>query len=537
MKIRIDRREFLRKSGEGIVWIGVPALAAGCAAGTPPETRTALSAAAPPASKPAAAGAGDPGRRAGASATAFDAFGVGGELLRKTIARGLSRGGDFCEVYLQHSVTHTIGLEDGQVNRASTTIDLGAGIRVLKGESTGFAYCEDLGERALLETAATAAGVADLGGRVPKARPLVRVKVPSSYTVDVPWTRVAIGEKLPIATRAERTARARDSRIAKVTVGLQDETTRTLVATSEGLLVEDDRPMALLWVLCVAEQKGRTEVSSQSGSSRDGKRFFEERTVDRIATEAADYTVLLFDATTAPVGQLPVVLAPGIPGILLHEAIGHGMEADFNRKGISIYAGRIGQRIAPREVTIVDAGEGRLRGSLDVDDEGAATESTTLVEGGVLKTYLHDRISSKHYGLKGTGSGRRQSFRFPPVPRMRNTYMKNGPHKPEEIIASVEKGLYAELFSNGQVFIGAGDFTFYLKHGRLIEKGKLTRVVKDANLIGNGPKVLETVSMVGDDLQVFSGGGYCGKDGQTVPVGFGLPTIKATGMSIGGRRA
>jgi len=213
------------------------------------------------------------------------------------------------------------------------------------------------------------------------------------------------------------------------------------------------------------------------------------------------------------------------------------MEADFNRKGISIYAKRMGQRIAPKEVTIIDGGEGRIRGSINIDDEGTPTESTVLVEKGILRSYLHDRISARHYGVKGTGSGRRQSFRFPPVPRMRNTYMLKGPHKPEEIISSVERGLYAEMFSNGQVFIGAGDFTFYLKHGRLIERGKLTAVVKDANLIGSGPRVLEQVSMVGDDLQLFSGGGYCGKDGQRVPVGFGLPTIKVGAISVGGRRS
>jgi TldD protein len=231
-----------------------------------------------------------------------------------------------------------------------------------------------------------------------------------------------------------------------------------------------------------------------------------------------------------------VVLAPGISGILLHEAIGHGMEADFNRKRISIYSGRIGQRIAPPMVTIVDdATNPGMRGSLNVDDEGAAGERTVLVDGGVLRSYLHDRISASHFGTPRTGSGRRESFRFPPVPRMRNTYLLPGPHNRQAIIASVEKGLYAELFWNGQVQIGAGDFTFYLKHGWLIEGGKLSRRVKDANLIGNGPKVLEQVQMVGDDLAFYSGSGYCGKDGQRVPVGFGLPTIKVGGISVGGR--
>jgi TldD protein len=248
--------------------------------------------------------------------------------------------------------------------------------------------------------------------------------------------------------------------------------------------------------------------------------------------------VLLFDAVSPPAGEYPVVLAPGLSGILLHEAIGHGMEADFNRKGVSVYADRIGTRIAPPHVTIVDDGTNeKMRGSINIDDEGAAAQRTVLVEGGILRSYMHDRISASHYKVDRTASGRRESFRFPPVPRMRNTYMMPGPHKRDEIIASVKKGLYAEMFTNGQVQIGAGDFTFYLKHGRLIEDGKLTRVVKDANLIGSGPKVLESIEMVADDLEMFSGAGYCGKDGQRIPVGFGLPTARAGAISVGGRGA
>jgi TldD protein len=323
-----------------------------------------------------------------------------------------------------------------------------------------------------------------------------------------------------------------------VTIYLSDTTSRILVANSDGLLAEDDRPMALLVASCVAQDQGKVEVGYQTGSSRDGLGFFSNQLVDRVAHEAADYTTMLFDAVEAPVGELPVVLAPGVTGILLHEAMGHGFEADFNRKGISIYADRVGKKIAPDFVTIYDDGTNeRLRGSINIDDEGTAGQKTPLVEKGILRSYMHDRISANHYKTKSTGSGRRQSFRYPPVPRMRNTYMINGPHKPEEIIKSVKKGLYAEVFSNGQVQIGAGDFTFFLKHGRMIEDGKLTKVVKDANLIGSGPKVLEAVQMVGDDMQMFSGGGMCGKDGQRVPVGFGLPTVKAGGMSIGGRRS
>ncbi|HUU02226.1 MAG TPA: TldD/PmbA family protein [Myxococcota bacterium] len=510
----MNRRDFLKVVGTGAAVVSVPALMSGC-------TTQAIK----------------PDMQVGAHGTYFDQFGVDTGLIRRTLEKGLSRGGDFSDVFLQHKIEHWVGMEDGEVNRAYTTVDLGAGIRVLKGDATGFAYCEDLTEQALLAAAATAAAVADSSAAA-KQQPLAAVKVENHYTIEVPWTDVGIDKKLPIIKRTNQKARGRDKRIIKVTIYLSDTTSRILVANSEGLLVEDDQPMALLVANCVAQDKGKTEVGYQTGSSRDDLRFFSDPLVDRVAQEAADYTTMLFDAVEPPVGELPVVLAPGVTGILLHEAMGHGFEADFNRKGISIYANRIGKKIAPDFVTIFDdATNERLRGSINIDDEGMEGQRTVLVENGILRSYMHDRISANHYRTKSTGSGRRQSFRYPPVPRMRNTYMINGPHKPEEIIKSVKKGLYAEVFSNGQVQIGAGDFTFFLKHGRMIEDGKLTHVVKDANIIGSGPKVLEAVKMVGDDMQMFSGSGWCGKDGQRVPVGFGLPTVKAGGMSIGGRRS
>jgi TldD protein len=510
----MNRRDFLKVVGTGAAVVSVPALMSGC-------TRAMMK----------------PDREAGAHGTYFDQFGVDTGLIRRTLEKGLSRGGDFSDVFLQHTIEHWVGMEDGEVNRAYTTVDLGAGIRVLKGDATGFAYCEDLTEQALLAAAETAAAVADSKAAA-EPQSLAAVKVENRYIVEVPWTDVGIDKKLPIIERTNQKARGRDKRIIKVTIYLSDTTSRILVANSEGLLAEDDQPMALLVASCVAQDQGKTEVGYQSGSARDGLHFFSDQLVDRVAHEAADYTTMLFNAVEAPVGEMPVVLAPGITGILLHEAMGHGFEADFNRKGISIYADRIGKKIAPEFVTIYDDGTNeRLRGSINIDDEGAPAQRTALVEKGILRSYMHDRISADHYKVKSTGSGRRESFRFPPVPRMRNTYMINGPHKPEEIIKSVKKGLYAEVFSNGQVQIGAGDFTFFLKHGRLIEDGTLTRVVKDANLIGSGPKVLEAVTMVGDDMEMFSGGGWCGKDGQRVPVGFGLPTVKAGAISIGGRQS
>ena len=534
MSKSIRRRDFL--GGAGIALVSLPVWAAGCASrsqliarpgvGVPPRAPSPPRGPLPPVAPPVAAAPGY-----------FERFGVDQGLLTRTIDRGLGRSGDFCEVFLQHKVSHWVGLEDGEVNRAYTTVALGAGVRVLKGDATGFAYTEDLSEASLAAAATTAAAVAD-GPASSRRGPLTAVAVANAYPVAVPWSAIGIDQKLPIIQQTEKLARARDSRVVKTTIFLVDETSRILVASSEGLLVEDDQPMAELNVSCVAEHKGKTETSGQSASSRDGIGFFSPERIQGVAHEAVDFTTMLFDAGAPPVGELPVVLAPGITGILLHEAIGHGMEADFNRKGISIYANRIGQRIAPPEVTIVDDGTNpRMRGSINIDDEGTPAQRTVLVENGILRSYLHDRISALHYKLASTGSGRRESYKFPVVPRMRNTYMLNGPRKPGEIIASVKKGLYAEKFWNGQVNIGAGDFTFYLKHGRLIDNGKLGPVVKDANLIGSGPKVLERIDMVADDLGFFSGAGYCGKDGQRVPVGFGLPTVRAGGISIGGRKA
>jgi TldD protein len=470
--------------------------------------------------------------------TYFDQFGVDPGLIQRVLDKGLSRGGDFSEVFLQHKISHWVGMEDEEINRAYMEVDLGAGIRVLKGDATGFAYCEDLTEKALLATAETAAAVAD-GKPQARPQPLAAVKVKKNYyPVDVPWSEIGVEKRLPIIERSNKTARARDNRIIRVTIYLSDSTSRILVTNSEGLVVEDDRPMAVLSVSCVAQQNGKTETGYRSRAARDGLGLFNSKTIDKLAFEAVDGTVVLFDAVDPPVGEHPVVLAPGVTGILLHEAMGHGFEADFNRKGISIYSDQIGKKVGPKDITIVDDGTlNNKRGSINIDDEGSPSQCTVLVENGILRSYLHDRISANHYRVDRTGSGRRQSFRYPVVPRMRTTYMRNGHNKAEEIIESVDKGLYAEDFSNGQVNIGAGEFTFFLKRGRLIEKGKLTHVVKDANLIGSGPKVLEHIDMVADDLVIDNSRWTCGKDGQGVPVSHGLPTVRAGAISIGGRKS
>ena len=514
-----DRRDFLKWVGAGTAIATVPILASSCASN---QANTH------PGAAPAAS----------AHSTYFDQFGVDAGVLKRTLQKGLARGGDFCEIFLEHKVTHWLGMEDQAVNRAFSNVDLGAGIRVLKGDATGFAYCEDLSEKSLIAAASTAAEVAD-STPVAKVIPLAARRVETRYAIDPAWSQVLIDAKLPLVKRVDELARKRDKRILKVTVYQSDESARILVANSEGALVEDDQPMGALHASIVAMADGKVETGYKSISLRRGLSYFSPQVIERLAHTVVDDTLALFEAVPAPVGKLPVVLAAGSSGILLHEAIGHGMEADFNRKGTSVYADQVGKRIAPDLVTIIDDGtQANLRGSINVDDEAQDSQRTVLVDKGILCSYMHDRISAKHYKLKhSTGSGRRQSFRFPPVPRMRATFMLDGPHKPEEIIAATKKGIYAETFSNGQVNIGAGDFTFYLKKGRLIEDGKLTSVIKDANLIGSGPEVLDQVDMVANDLKIDDQGWTCGKDGQSVPVSQGLPTVRAGGISIGGRKS
>ena len=293
--------------------------------------------------------------------------------------------------------------------------------------------------------------------------------------------------------------------------------------------------MTTLWLSVTAEKDGRRETNGYNVAGRSGFDFYSEERLDRVVKEAVARTLILFDAVQAPAGEMPIVMAAGSSGILLHEAIGHGMEADFNRKNTSIYSDKIGKPIAKPFVNIVDDGSlDNARGAINVDDEGNVAGNTHLVEGGVLATYLHDSISAKFYKVKPTGNGRRESYKYPPMPRMRATYMLPGPHKHDEIIASVKKGIYCTNFTNGQVKIGAGDFTFYVKNGYMIEDGKLTRPIKDVNIIGNGPKVLEDTDMVADDMKIDEGGWMCGKNGQSVPVSQGIPTVRVSSITVGG---
>jgi TldD protein len=461
-------------------------------------------------------------------------FGVDPALVRRVMDAALSRGGDYCDLYFEHKVFNYIGVEDKAVNRAYTGVDFGVGIRVLKGDQTGYSFTEEITPQAMEQAAKTAANIADAAGRKAPVQYKPR-ETPRYYPIEVSWETVKADRKVPLLAAINDKVFALDKRVVKCGVHFTDETRHILVARSDGSMVADFQPMTSTYVTCVAEQNGRREDAFFGLSGRWGLEFYKPETLDRLAREAVSRVAVMFEAVKPSAGEMEVVLAPGMSGILLHEAIGHGMEADFNRKKISIFSDKIGQQVAKKFVSIVDDGTNpNLRGTINVDDEGNETQRTMLVENGILRSYLHDHISAEFYKVASTGNGRRESFRFAPMPRMRNTYMLPGPHTREEVIASVKKGLYAEQFTNGQVFIGAGDFTFYVKLGHLIEDGKITRPVKDVNIIGNGPQVLRRITMVADDLRFSEGGGTCGKNGQSMPVQMGLPTVKVSAITVGG---
>lgn len=465
----------------------------------------------------------------------FEQFGLHEALISRVLREAMSRGADHADFFFEYRTSQRLALEDNEVNRASSGIDLGVGIRAVKGLQTGYAYSEDLSEAALVNAARLAASIANAASAFAMPQLTGHALTPKLYHSPAPGAGAAITPYIPLLTQLNKTAHGLDPRVQKVNASLSQEFAAILIARSDGFMTFDFQPMSVVGLSCVAESAGVKEQNSYNIAMRAGMSHFDEARLQRIAQQAVARTLILFEATSIPAGEMPVVLGAGSSGILLHEAIGHGLEADFNRKGVSIYADKLGKAIAKPFVTIVDDGTmPEARGSIHVDDEGCPSQNTVLVENGVLSSYLHDAMSARFYGLKPTGSGRRESFRSPPLPRMRSTYMQNGPHRREEIIQSVKRGIYCESFSNGQVQIGAGDFTFYVKNGFLIEDGRLTKPIKDVNLIGNGPKALELVDMVANDLVIDEGGWTCGKDGQSVPVSQGMPTVRVSKMTVGG---
>jgi TldD protein len=516
VKSRISRRTFLAKSSKGIVAAAVLPAFLGPAAG---KVFASLSS-------------------AGATLKDYYShFGVDVRLIQEVMADALSRGGDYCDLYFQHTLGNEISLEDKAVNRAVTYVDYGVGIRVLKGDQTGYSFTEEITPEAMKLAAKTAAAIADASQTVSPVR-LAPHATPDYYPIQTSWEDVSIDEKIPYLVALNDKVFALEPRVVKTRVSFTNSTSYILIATSDGRVAHDYRPLSRASVSCSAEENGRREQNGFDLSGRQGIEFFTPGNVDLLAREAVSRTVALFDAVKPEAGEMEVVLAPGGAGILLHEAIGHGMEADFNRKATSIFCDKMGKAVAEPFVNIVDDGTlPNARGSLNIDDEANDTERTYLVADGILTSYMHDRISAEHYKVRPTGNGRRESFRMMPQPRMRNTFMLAGPDKPEDIIRSVKRGLYAEGFTNGEVHIGPGDFSFYVKSGRLIENGELGPAVKDINIIGNGPQVLRDIVMVGDDYKLAEGGWTCGKGGQSVPVSQGLPTVKVSKITVGGVNA
>jgi TldD protein len=461
-------------------------------------------------------------------------FEVTPELLQKVIAAAMEKGADYADLFFEHTLNNRSTLEDGKVNSAYSNIGFGVGIRVLKGDQTGFAYTETITPEAMMKAARTAANIAN---NSPVSLPVnvTEYMPPNFYPVVKSWEDTSINSKIPFLLRMNEKIFAGDKRVTKVNAFLIDSSSYIMFYNSEGRLSWDYRPMGTLVGVCIMEDKGRVENSNVTRAFRTGFEFITNDLIDQLSDEVVKRTAMLFDATKPKAGEMEVILAAGESGILLHEAMGHAFEADFNRKKTSIFSDKMGQKISENFVTIVDDGTiPGNRGAINVDDEGNPSEKTILVNNGVLSSYLHDRISAEFYKVKPTGNGRRQDFRNIPIPRMRSTYMENGPHKTEEIIASTKHGIYVDNFSNGQVNIGPGDFTFFVKFGYLVENGKLTRPIKDVNIIGNGPQALADIVMVADDKKMSNGSWTCGKDGQSAPVTMGMPTVKVKKLTVGG---
>ncbi|SMF94027.1 TldD protein [Methylomagnum ishizawai] len=469
--------------------------------------------------------------------TLLEPAGLADGDLDRVMGQLLGANVDAADVYLQSTRYESWALEDGIVKEGSHSIEQGAGVRAVSGEKTGFAYSDEIALPTLLEAAKNARAIARLGGEGRSAIAPVE-RPPALYLPIDPLQSLPEEEKIALLKRLDQECRQLDPRVEQVFVSLTGCHDVVMVIGQDGTMHGDVRPLVRLNVSVIVEQDGRREQGSCGGGGRtDYRTFLEGDTASGYAREAVRLALVNLEAEEAPAGTLTVVLGSGWPGILLHEAIGHGLEGDFNRKGTSAFSGRVGERVASPLCTVVDDGTlpGR-RGSLTIDDEGTPTHCTTLIENGILKGYMQDRLNARLMGVAPTGNGRRESYAHLPMPRMTNTYMLPGPHDPEEILRSVKHGLYAKNFGGGQVDITSGKFVFSASEAYLIEDGKITRPVKGATLIGNGPDVLTRVSMVGNDLELDFGVGTCGKDGQSVPVGVGQPTLRVDGLTVGGTR-
>jgi TldD protein len=465
-----------------------------------------------------------------------DRFDVTPALMERLLGGELARRVDDADIYLEYRVNEELVLEENVVKKASRHVSQGAGVRAQAETRTGYAHTDEISLSNLEEAARQARAIADRAGAPGVLAVPGRGRAHDLYALTEPPIVTALTRKLELLRKVDAAARAADPRIGQVIVSLSSEEIVMLIATASGWTIGDVRPLTRLNVTVIAEENGKREIGSWGGGGRVAFDYFlEAERWTRFATEATRQAVLKLRAVEAPAGTMTVVLGPGWPGILLHEAIGHGLEGDFNRKGVSAFAGRLGQRVASELVTVVDDGTmPNRRGSLNVDDEGTPTGRTVLIENGVLTGYMQDRLNARLMKMAPTGNGRRESYAYPPMPRMTNTFMLAGQDDPQDIIRSVSSGLYAVAFGGGQVDITSGKFVFSASEAYLIEDGRVTAPVKGATLIGNGPDALQRVSRVGHDLALDEGVGTCGKDGQSVPVGVGLPTIRLDGMTVGG---
>ncbi|HEU0203383.1 MAG TPA: metalloprotease TldD [Burkholderiaceae bacterium] len=475
-------------------------------------------------------------RLATARALLLEPYNLDETTLQGALGSIFEHRADYADLYFQYSRSESFSLEEGIVKSGSFGIEQGVGVRAVSGDKTAFSYSDDISAEALAEAARSVRSIARTGGGTVKVATSFGMRnQPRRYGAADPLASLDAAAKVKLLERLETLCRARDPRVKQVMASVAAEYDVVLVARSDGVLAADVRPLVRISVNVIAEENGRREQGFSGGGARQDLSYFTDALLQQYADTAVDMALLNLRAKPAPAGVMTVVLGPGWPGILLHEAVGHGLEGDFNRKGSSAFAGRVGKRVASKGVTVVD--DGTLpdrRGSLSVDDEGNPTERTVLIEDGILRGYMQDSMNARLMKAPLTGNGRRESFAALPMPRMTNTYMLGGGHDPQEILRSVKKGVYATNFGGGQVDITNGKFVFSMAEAYLIEDGKITAPIKGATLIGNGPDALTRVTMIGNDMKLDTGIGTCGKDGQSVPVGVGQPTLRIEGLTIGG---
>ncbi len=475
-------------------------------------------------------------RLATAKSLLLTPFGLDESHLSRALAEIKAHKVDEADLYFQYTRSEGWSLEEGIVKTGSFSIDQGVGVRAVSGEKTAFAYSDDISEAALLDAARTVRTISKAASqrRISVSKPKI-ARSRSLYPDQDPIATMDSAAKVALLGRVEKMARAKDPRVLQVMAGLAMEYDVVLVARADGVLAADVRPLVRLSVTVIAEQKGRREVGSSGGGGRFSLAYFDDAQISKYVDQAVHAALTNLEARPAPAGEMTVVLGSGWPGILLHEAIGHGLEGDFNRKGSSAFSGRIGQRVAAKGVTVLDDGTmADRRGSLNVDDEGNTSARNVLIEDGILKGYIQDAMNARLMGVAPTGNGRRESYAHVPMPRMTNTYMLGGDKDPQEIVRSIKKGLYAVNFGGGQVDITSGKFVFSASEAYWVENGKILYPVKGATLVGSGPDCLKRVSLIGNDMALDSGVGTCGKDGQSVPVGVGQPTLRIDGLTVGG---